>query len=55
MMLLSIMSCSTDSQNEDDVNYLSSYSDNEDGNINENDDDSEDKPEEDDPDDLCPF
>ena len=40
MMLLSIMSCSTDSQNEDDVNYLSSYSDNEDGNIDENNDDS---------------
>ena len=39
-MLLSIMSCSTDSQNEDDVNYLSSYSDNEDGNIDENNDDS---------------
>ena len=35
-MLLSIMSCSTDSQNEDDVNYLSSYSDNEDGEIDEN-------------------
>ena len=30
------MSCSTDSQNEDDVNYLSSYSDNEDGEIDEN-------------------
>ena len=40
MMLLSIMSCSTDSQNEDDVNYLSSYSNNEDGNIDENNDDS---------------
>ena len=40
-MLLSIMSCSTDSQNEDDVNYLSSYSDNEDGNIDENSDDSD--------------
>ena len=39
-MLLSIMSCSTDSQNEDDVNYLSSYSNNEDGNIDENNDDS---------------
>ena len=39
-MLLSIMSCSTDSQNEDDVNYLSSYSDNEDVNIDENNDDS---------------
>ena len=38
MMLLSIMSCSTDSQNEDDVNYLSSYSNNEDGNIDENND-----------------
>ena len=37
-MLLSIMSCSTDSQNEDDVNYLSSYSNNEDGNIDENND-----------------
>ena len=33
------MSCSTDSQNEDDVNYLSSYSDNEDGEIDENNDD----------------
>ena len=39
-MILSIMSCSTDSQNEDDVNYLSSYSNNEDGNIDENNDDS---------------
>ena len=40
MMLLSIMSCSTDSQNEDDVNYLSSYSNNEDGNTDENNVDS---------------
>ena len=40
IMLLSIMSCSTDSQNEDDVNYLSSYSGNEDSDIDENNDDS---------------
>ena len=35
IILLSIISCSTDSQNEDDVNYLSSYSNNEDGNTDE--------------------
>ena len=41
IILFSVISCSTDNQNEDDVNYLSSYSDNENGDTDNNDGDSD--------------
>ena len=41
IILSSVISCSTDNQNEDDVNYLSSYSDNENGDTDNNDGDSD--------------
>ena len=41
IILFSVISCSTDNQNEDDVNYLSSYSDNENVDTDNNDGDSD--------------